>query len=51
MWNPRGLTGVIGVMLFLIAVYLVLKNAGGASSILTSGGGTGVRLITALQGR
>lgn len=51
MWNPRGFTGVIGVMLFLIAMYLVLTRAAGASSILTSGGKTGVSLITALQGR
>lgn len=47
----HGVYGALGVMLFLIALYLVLVHAGGATSIISSGGGTLSSLFKTLQGR
>lgn len=47
----RSIYGAIGVVLFLIALYLVLNNSKGASSLLTSTGNTANALAKTLQGR
>jgi hypothetical protein len=51
MFNPRSWLGIIGVMLFLIALYLVLEKAAGASSILGTLAAAGVAVFGTLQGR
>jgi hypothetical protein len=35
-FDPKTIWAVVGVCLFLIALYLVLENAGGASSVLST---------------
>ncbi|MFA5711818.1 hypothetical protein [Mycolicibacterium sp.] len=47
----RSAYGALGVMLFLVALYLVLQNATGATNIIRAGGSTGVELFRTLQGR
>lgn len=49
--NIRGINGVIGVMLFLIAIYLVLEKAGGASSLIGATADGGSKIFKTLQGR
>lgn len=49
--SVRSIYSVIGVMLFLIALYLVLEKAGGASSLIGSLSNFGVNVTKALQGR
>lgn len=51
MFKVRSLLGALGVMLFLIALYLVLVNSTGTARVLTSGGGTLNELFRTLQGR
>lgn len=43
--------GALGVMLFLIALYLVLNNSKGAVSLTNSATSGGVRIFRTLQGR
>lgn len=43
--------GAVGVMLALIALYLLLEHAGGASQIMGSLSGFGVNMGRMLQGR
>jgi hypothetical protein len=43
--------GLIGVMLFLVALYLVLERAAGASQVLTALASLGERTFTTLQAR
>lgn len=50
-FNPRGILGVIGVILALIALYLILEKATGATNILSALAGGGIATIGALQGR
>lgn len=50
-FNPRGLLGVIGVVLALIALYLILEKAGGATQVLGSLASGSIGLIGTLQGR
>ncbi len=47
----RSVYGVIGVMLFLIAIYLVLTNANGVQTLVSNVSSGGVALTEALQGR
>jgi hypothetical protein len=47
----RGVYGVVGVMLFLIALYLVLEHGGQASGIISAFSKLGVDLGRTLQGR
>jgi len=49
--SVRSVYSALGVMLFLIALYLVLVNASGATSIISSGGGSLSSLFKTLQGR
>lgn len=51
LFSPRGITGVIGVVLALIALYLVLEKAGGASQVIGSLAGAAMTGIGTLQGR
>jgi hypothetical protein len=51
MWNPRSFLGVIGVMLFLVALYLVLEYATGASGVIAALSAAGVQIFGTLQGR
>ncbi len=51
LFNPRGILGVIGVMLALIALYLLLEKASGATSILGALASSALQLTGALQGR
>lgn len=51
MFNPRGILGVIGVILALIALYLILEKAGGATSVLGSIASGSIGLVGVLQGR
>lgn len=50
-FNPRGILGVIGVVLALIALYLLLEKAGGATQVLGSIASGSVGLVGALQAR
>lgn len=47
----RGVYGALGVMLFLIALYLVLERAVGATRIITSVGSSASGVFRVLQGR
>ena len=47
----RNVWGALGVMLFLIALFLVLDKAGGASDVIRAVGRSGVEIFTTLQGR
>lgn len=47
----RNAYGAIGVMLFLVALYLVLEHAQGASSVISAGATGGGSLLKVLQGR
>jgi hypothetical protein len=49
--NPRGIIGVIGVVLVLIALYLILEHYAGATSILSSLANGSIGLVGTLQGR
>lgn len=49
--NIRNAYGVIGVMLFLIALYLVLVNSRGAARVIDSTTSGSSRLFRTLQGR
>jgi hypothetical protein len=51
MFSPKGILGVIGVVLALIALYLILEHATGATSILGSLAGGSLATIGVLQGR
>lgn len=45
------LTDLAKTSFALVALYLVLKNAGGGSQILSAGGKTYIGIVKALQGR
>lgn len=47
----RNAYGALGVMLALIALYLVLVRAAGATDIIRAGGSTAVEVFRTLQGR
>jgi hypothetical protein len=47
----RDIYGALGVMLFLIALYLVLENGANASKVIASVGGTTSQVFRTLQGR
>lgn len=47
----RNAYGALGVMLFLIAIYLVLNNSKGAQTLITSSTNGGVKVFRTLQGR
>lgn len=49
--SVRNTWGAIGVMLALIALYLVLEHAGGASQVIGAFGSFGTNLARTLQGR
>lgn len=49
--NPRGILGVIGVILALIALYLLLEKAGGATQLLGAVASGSLGVIGTLQGR
>lgn len=49
--NPRGILGVIGVVLALVALYLVLEKATGATNILGALASGGIGFVGTLQGR
>jgi hypothetical protein len=51
MFRGRGVYGVIGTMLALVALFLVLDNHGGATALIDSIGNAGGNLLTTLQGR
>ncbi len=51
MFSPRGALGVIGIMLGLIALYLILEKAGGASQLLSTLATGGMAIFGTLQGR
>jgi hypothetical protein len=51
MFKPGNLYGTVGVMLFLIALYLVLEKAAGASNVITSVGASSSQVFKTLQGR
>lgn len=51
MFTPRNLLALLGTMLFLIALYLVLEKAGGASQVFGALANGGLALIGGLQGR
>lgn len=50
-FQPHNLWAVVGVVLFLIALYLVLENYGGASSVLGTLFSGATVLTGTLQGR
>lgn len=47
----RSVYGAIGVMLFLIALFLILDKAGGAASVIRAVSSGGVDIFKTLQGR
>jgi hypothetical protein len=47
----HGIYGTIGVMLFLVALYLVLEHGGQASSIIGAIGQNSSGVLKTLQGR
>jgi hypothetical protein len=49
--NVRSVYGFLGVALFLVALYLILEHAGGASQVITAGAGAGSQFFKTLQGR
>lgn len=49
--SVRSVYGALGVMLFLIALYLFLVNASGATSIISAGGSAASGIFKTLQGR
>jgi len=49
--NPRGILGVVGVCLFLIALYLVLEKGGNATTILGAVTSGAIGIASTLQGR
>ena len=51
MFSPRNVLGLVGVMLFLIALYLVLEKAGGASQVFGALAGGALSVFGVLQGR
>lgn len=51
MFNPRSIYQVIGVMLFLIALFLVLDKYTGATRVITAVAQGGKGLVRVLQGR
>jgi hypothetical protein len=51
MFSPRGIWQTIGVMLFLIAMFLVLEHGTAATSLIKAGSKGGIGLVEALQGR
>jgi hypothetical protein len=51
MFNVRGVYGALGVMLSLIALYLILEKSLGAGRIISAGGKFLVDLFRTLQGR
>ncbi|MCL2393254.1 MAG: hypothetical protein FWC87_01095 [Acidimicrobiaceae bacterium] len=51
MFSPRNILGVIGIMLGLIALYLLLENGGQASKILGALSAGSIGIFTTLQGR
>lgn len=48
---PRNVLGVVGIILGLIALYLVLTMAAGANSLLGTLASGSLGLVGALQGR
>lgn len=51
MFRVNSLLGALGVMLMLIALYLVLVNSTGAGRIISAGGSTLTEIFRTLQGR
>lgn len=51
LFDPRSLYAVIGVILFLVALYLILANGTGANTLLSTIAGGTVGLVGTLQGR
>lgn len=51
MFRARGVYGVVGTMLALVALFLVLDKNTGATSLIDSIGRNGGSLLTILQGR
>lgn len=49
--NPRGILGVIGVILALVALYLILEKGANATSILGALTSGSIATIGVLQGR
>lgn len=49
--SVRSLYSALGVALFLIAMYLVLTRAAGATDIIRAGGSTTNQIFRTLQGR
>lgn len=49
--NIRSFYGALGVMLALVALYLLLNNSKGATSLISSSTSGGVRIFRTLQGR
>ncbi len=49
--SVKSIYSALGVMLFLIALYLVLTRAAGATSIIRAGGSTTASIFRTLQGR
>lgn len=49
--SVRSIYSALGAMLFLIAMYLVLENFTGASTIIKAGGAQTVNIFKTLQGR
>ena len=47
----KGFYSALGVMLFLVAMYLVLTRASGATQIISSAAGAGSSIFKVLQGR
>lgn len=50
-FTPRNILAVVGTVLALIALYLILEKAGGATQILGSIASGSLALTGALQGR
>lgn len=51
LFSPRGILGVVGVILALVALYLLLEKAGGATQILGALATGSLSTIGVLQGR
>jgi hypothetical protein len=47
----RSVYGAVGVMLFLVALFLVLDKAGGAAQVIRAVAAGGVDIFRTLQGR
>lgn len=50
-FNPRGILGVIGVILALVALYLILEKGTNATAILGALTSGSIATIGVLQGR